>query len=325
MARPHKEGQRCDREEPEPEEQEARPHRAPCRRQRELLHKALGVAMAGAAGESRASRACGAVADERGGQDDDGKGHGEDVEGHERRDGEGGQRPVAHKSPAHPHQCLHDQRDDRCPEAEQQAVHQGNIAERHIEDREAQDCEEAGQHEQRPRNHAAQDAVHPPADVGGELLCLGARQQHAVVEGVEETALVDPAMLIHQFAMHQRDLPGRPPERQDADAGPDTDRLLQRGAEKGGVCHAAGPCQNPALAVTPRPPGARAFGLLRVGFVRREGHLARRGVRERQSVQHVGRGVAHGQHHQPQVAFAFGEAIVAGFVGQPGGAGHEGK
>ena len=51
-------------------------------------------------------------------------------------------------------------------------------------------------------------AVHQPADVGGELLRLGPGQQHAVVERMEEALFADPALLLDQDAVHDRDLSG---------------------------------------------------------------------------------------------------------------------
>jgi hypothetical protein len=44
------------------------------------------------------------------------------------------------------------------------------------------------------------------------LLRLWAWQEHAVVERVQEAVFVNPAFLIHQDAMHNRDLPGGPTE-----------------------------------------------------------------------------------------------------------------
>ena len=41
-----------------------------------------------------------------------------------------------------------------------------------------------------------------PADVGGQLLGLGAGQQHAVIHGVQEPALADPPLLIDQHPLH---------------------------------------------------------------------------------------------------------------------------
>jgi hypothetical protein len=52
--------------------------------------------------------------------------------------------------------------------------------------------------------------MHQPADVGGKLLRLGAGEQHAVVERVQEPLLADPAPPVDQLAVHDGDLSGRP-------------------------------------------------------------------------------------------------------------------
>jgi hypothetical protein len=44
------------------------------------------------------------------------------------------------------------------------------------------------------------------SDVGGELLRLGARQQHAMVERVPESAFRNPAFLVDEGAVDNRDL-----------------------------------------------------------------------------------------------------------------------
>ena len=54
--------------------------------------------------------------------------------------------------------------------------------------------------------------MHEPADIGGELLRLGAGQQHAVVQRVQEPVLADPALLLDEDAVHDRDLAGRSAE-----------------------------------------------------------------------------------------------------------------
>ena len=64
-----------------------------------------------------------------------------------------------------------------------------------------------------PATMPPQRAVHQPADVDGELLRLGAGQQHAVVERVQEPLLADPAAPLDQLAVHDRDLACRPAER----------------------------------------------------------------------------------------------------------------
>ena len=75
--------------------------------------------------------------------------------------------------------------------------------------------------------------MHQPADIGGELLRLRARQQHAVVQRVQETRLRYPALLLDDDAVHHRDLAGRSAERQQRDAQPDPERLAHADAMGG--------------------------------------------------------------------------------------------
>ena len=53
-------------------------------------------------------------------------------------------------------------------------------------------------------------------------LRLGAGQQHAVVQRVQETPLADPAALLHQFAVHDGNLPGRAAKAEEAELEPES-------------------------------------------------------------------------------------------------------
>ena len=86
-----------------------------------------------------------------------------------------------------------------------------------------------GQQEQAPGQQAAQRSVQQPADVGGQLGGLRPRQEHAVVEGVQVAPLGKPASLFHQFAVQQRDLPGRTAEAHQTEPNPEAAGLLQGG------------------------------------------------------------------------------------------------
>ena len=90
-----------------------------------------------------------------------------------------------------------------------------------------------------PAMSAAAGAVHQPADVGGELLRLGAGQEHAEVEGVQEAAVAEPAPLLDQGAVHDGDLPGGAAEGEERDARPDARRLGEGGVggSSGGARH----------------------------------------------------------------------------------------
>ena len=49
-----------------------------------------------------------------------------------------------------------------------------------------------------------------PTDIGRKLLRLRSRQQHAVVQRVQESPLADPAPALDELGVHHRDLPGGP-------------------------------------------------------------------------------------------------------------------
>ena len=94
-----------------------------------------------------------------------------------------------------------------------------------VEQAHAEHHQRAGKDEQDPRRESAARAVQQPADVGGELLRLGPRQQHAEIERVQEASLVDPPLLVDQHAVHQRDLARGSAEADAADLEPHPQRL----------------------------------------------------------------------------------------------------
>ena len=81
--------------------------------------------------------------------------------------------------------------------------------------------------EQDPGDEAAGGALEEPPEVDGELLCLRAGQQHAVVEGVEEATFAEPAAIIHELAVHDRDLASRAAEGLQRDPEPGPYRLAK--------------------------------------------------------------------------------------------------
>ena len=107
------------------------------------------------------------------------------------------------------------------------------LPKRGVDPAERHDGDDARQHEQDARDQAAPGPVQQPADVDGELLRLGARQQHAVVERVQEPRLADPALLLDQDAVHDRDLARRAAEAEGGDPRPDAHRLAEGNAVRG--------------------------------------------------------------------------------------------
>ena len=75
--------------------------------------------------------------------------------------------------------------------------------------------------------------VQQPADIGRELLRLRSRQQHAVVQRMQEPAFGDPVLLLDQDAVHHRDLPGRAAEAEHGDPQPDPEGFAEADAVTG--------------------------------------------------------------------------------------------
>ena len=151
-----------------------------------------------------------------------------DVEEENSDEGEPRQRkhdPVLQRSLADPEDGLEDHRQYGRLEPEEQGDDQGHIAPGGIDVAEDHNGDDAGDNEQPAGHDAAERAVHQPTDIGGELLGLGSRQEHAVVQGVQEPCLGDPALLLDKDAMHDRDLSGRAAEAEHGDARPDPERL----------------------------------------------------------------------------------------------------
>ena len=125
------------------------------------------------------------------------------------------------RAAGHAHQRLqHDGEHGRL-DADEQRRDGRRLAEGAVEHRQRQHEHRARQDEQQAGGEPALDAVQPPAGIGRELHRLGAGQQHAEAERGQETALVEPALLIDEHAMHERDLRRRAAERQQPDLAED--------------------------------------------------------------------------------------------------------
>lgn len=81
------------------------------------------------------------------------------------------------------------QRGDGRFDAPEHPGHQGLLAIHQVGPGQADQQHQGRQHEQYACQHAAQGAVHQPAQVGGQLLGLRPGQDHAVVEGMQEAPL----------------------------------------------------------------------------------------------------------------------------------------
>src|SRR3984893_5918494 len=72
--------------------------------------------------------------------------------------------------------------------------------------------------------------VHHPADISRELLRLRSRQQHAVIEGVQESCFRNPVFLLDEDSMHHRDLSGGAAEAEACDPQPHLHTSSERDA-----------------------------------------------------------------------------------------------
>ena len=154
--------------------------------------------------------------------------------------GEGeGALPIAlERARGDPLERVEDDREHRRLQPEQHARDRADIAGEDVEPAQPHDRDDAGEDEQQSGDEPAAHAVEQPADVGRELLRLGAGKQRAEVERVEETLLVDPAFFVDQHAVHQRDLRRRAAERQQGDPRPGAGGVGEAGR---GVSHQSRP------------------------------------------------------------------------------------
>ena len=125
------------------------------------------------------------------------------------------------------HRLQHHRRHHRL-DAVQHARHPGHAAKSHINPTQAHQNEQRGQHKQHPRHHTAPGAVHQPTNVSGQLLRLGAGQQHAVVQRVQKAFFRNPAFLLHQLAVHDGNLPGRTTKADETQLQPKFKRVKKR-------------------------------------------------------------------------------------------------
>ncbi len=169
-------------------------------------------------------------ADHAGGEHDHGKRHVIEEQGDEGRGGERIHRIVPERALADPQHGLDHDHQHGGLQAEEQPLHDRDLAQEHVDPAQGHDREQAGQHEQGAGQQPAPGLVHQPADIGRELLRLGARQQRAVVQRLQEALLADPFLLLDDDAMHDGDLSGRAAEGQCRDARPDAHRFAEGNA-----------------------------------------------------------------------------------------------
>jgi hypothetical protein len=186
-------------------------------------------------------------AGEPGAEHDQREGDAEHVDRDEGYGRHGQQEARLQRAPADAQHRFDHHREDGRLQPEEQRGHDRHRPEAHVDPAQHAQHQRARQHEQRTRHDPAPGAMQQPADVHRQLLRLRARQQHAVVERVQEARLADPAPLLDQFAMHQRDLPRRPAEAQPADPPPQAQGFGEghRVRRSGRRCAAIGQCGHP--------------------------------------------------------------------------------
>ena len=194
------------------------------------------------------------IADQSGGEHDRRE---RNREGEDRDEGRDRDQPVQRMAndplPDAPRGVEHD-RDDGRLDAVEEARDERHVAVRHVEPRQRDQHDERRQHEQRARDDAAPGAMHEPADVGRELLRFRTRQHHAIVERVQESRFRNPALRLDQIAMHERDLPGRTAEADEARGGTSSGRPRRALAWEVAPPAGALPLTSPAPAQPPARP-----------------------------------------------------------------------
>src|ERR1051326_7953849 len=189
--------------------------------------RAARLAVAAARREFFGRIASAEIADDAGGDDDRRKGQAQREDGDERGDRDRPQPGVLQRARADAVRGRDHDGDHRRLDAVEHAGDHRHVAPGEVDPRERDEDVHRGQHEQPAGDDAAPGAVHHPADVGGELRRLGAGQHHAVVERVQETAFRDPAPALDQLLVHDRDLPGRAAEADEAELEPEAERLAK--------------------------------------------------------------------------------------------------
>src|SRR5215469_2051768 len=168
-----------------------------------------------------------AEADHGGANDDGHEGQVEEKSPDKRQSRERNHQPGSEHLPSDSNRRLeHDDQDGWLESIKQHLADRGitaadvSIAQRHHADHGRQDDEATCE-------HAAQRAVHDPADIGREQLRVGAGQRQAIVQSIEKPVSGDPALFLNEDAVHGGELDGGTSEAQQGNARPDAERLAQ--------------------------------------------------------------------------------------------------
>lgn len=144
---------------------------------------------------------------------------------------EGGVERPAQGSSSDPHQGQKYEGNDRGTKPSKSRRHFLDRPPGHVDPTEPEQEDRRGQDEEESRGYGSARAVHEPPKIRGQLLCLGAREQHAKVESVKETTFRDPTAAFDHFLVHDRDLSGRTSKADAPELGPKSKRLGERHAK----------------------------------------------------------------------------------------------
>jgi len=171
--------------------------------------------------EGRYVGAAAKIADCASSDDDQRKRHVEDEDRYERGGCDRNHYPVLEGPASNPKHSLDDNREHCALQPKEHTLDCGHVTEQNVDVAQPQDRDKAGQDEEQARDHSAFGLVEQPADVDGQLVGLWTRQEHAVVQGVQETMFSHPTLLIDNDAVHKGDLTCGTTEAKRRDTRPD--------------------------------------------------------------------------------------------------------
>ena len=169
----------------------------------------LGAALAGAGLEPVGTPAPADPAHQGSPRHDQGIGQFKKRQGEERCQGHQHQGWMVQGASAHaPGRLQHDRQHCRL-EGPEHSHQQRQLPPEHIDAGEGDQQQHRGHQKQAAGDQPPRDAMHQPAQIGGQLDGLGAWQNHAVIQGMQIAPLREPAAPLHQLPMHQGNLTRR--------------------------------------------------------------------------------------------------------------------
>ena len=187
------------------------------------------------ASECVGAKSRGDEADEGCDDDDQRERNGEEENAGEGKGGEPDQCRVTKCPASHAHHRFDHDRQHGGLQTEEHGRHDRHLAPRCVDHAERHDRDHPRQDEQHPGHHAPGRAMHEPTDVGCELLRFGTWQQHAVVERMQKSLLGNPALFLHEDAVHHGNLACRATKTQRRNKSPCPERLVPRHPMRGSV------------------------------------------------------------------------------------------